>query len=317
MNIPMIQRCAFYTALLVSGLGAAWAQPEVEPSTAQISLAPSVYVSSDSDQFKIRHTRLDMVWADDAQDRTQGFRLTDLRYQSPGLRAHGQRAELIYTQGQVDYGQGLRLAAGLVQVAGQSTWVGDLAWAYPLNQHSTINLEAQRNVVESESSLPQGIASNALFGGIDYQFSQRWLLIGMAGHEAFSDNNRRQHLRTRVIFDLLPQHGVAAHWRYRRHHNSSENRNYFNPQRYQEHMLLLSWRERHQGWLWYALLGVGQERVNQGPSTGTRLLELTLSSPEYWGVVYSLNLGYNNSSNSQRSDRYSARHFRLTGTMAF
>ena len=286
----------------------AWAQAP-SPASHGLTLTPGVYASSDSDSFDIRRTSLDIQKP--TASYTQGIRITDLQYKSPGPRFSGQRIDWTYQQGDPNAGQGLQLALGISEVGSHQKLLGDLLWVHPLSQPLALNLEASRNWVESERGLAQGIVSTAGFASLEYQATDRLLLIGMAGQESFSDQNTRKHQRLRLIYDLVPTQGVAAHWKYRRYTNSNTSPSYFSPDNYEEHMALISWRQRHDGWMWYALLGLGQQRVNQGSSTSTRLVELRLTSPNPAPVNYGVHLGYSNSANGQRSDRYHYRFIKL------
>ena len=294
-------------ACALTGLGA-WAQGPT-PAGPSLTFSPAIDLSSDSDSFDIRRTSIDIQKP--TATHTHGIRLTDMQYKSPGTRLSGQRLDWTYQQGNPIAGQGLQLALGISEVANHQQVLGDLLWSHPLSKPLTLSLEASRNWVESELGLAQGLYSTAGFAILEYQATERLLLIGMAGQESFSDGNTRNHQRARVIYDLAPTYGVATHWRYRRYTNSSPNPNYFSPNTYEEQMALISWRRRHEGWMAYALLGLGQQQVNRGPSTSTRLLELRLTSPASARATYGVHMGYSNSANSQRSDRYHYRYIKL------
>jgi hypothetical protein len=106
-------------------------------------------------------------------------------------------------------------------------------------------------------------------------------MIGTAGYQHFSDDNERKHARFKAVFQPDLDLGLTFQYRYR-YYNSSPNetrRAYFNPERYQENMLLAGWRYRSSGWVTSVLAGAGSQTVADAPRGPSRLFEVGVDSP--------------------------------------
>lgn len=71
-------------------------------------------------------------------------------------------------------------------------------------------------------------------------------LVGLAAQQYFSDGNRRDHGRLRLIYQPSLDLGLTLQARYRTYRSSHEDvdRAYFNPKNYSEAMLAVGWRQR-------------------------------------------------------------------------
>jgi hypothetical protein len=119
-------------------------------------------------------------------------------------------------------------------------------------------------------------------------------MIGTAGYQHFSDDNERKHARFKAVFQPDLDLGLTFQYRYR-YYNSSPNetrRAYFNPERYQENMLLAGWRYRSSGWVTSVLAGAGSQTVLDAPRGPSRLFEVGVDSPLKDRQVLALRAGY-------------------------
>ena len=102
--------------------------------------------------------------------------------------------------------------------------------------------------------------------------------MGLAGTQFFSDDNRRDHGRLRLIYQPSLDLGLTLQARYRMYRSSEEDvgREYFNPEDYQESMLALGWRQRFAGWSAGLTAGLGREKS----------IRIRVSLPDYSNLTY-------------------------------
>lgn len=171
--------------------------------------------------------------------------------------------------------------AGLVRVGGRTRAVGDATWTFRPRPRTGFELIAAADVVETAPALEQGISYLFAGASAEQQFGERLTAVGLVGHQRFTDDNDRLHLRGRLIWLLVPEHGVTAQVRFRRFDGDEIVRPaaYFNPAEYDEWQAALTIRKRHAGWQWYGVAGAGTESVDGTDRKGTALVEFRAEGP--------------------------------------
>lgn len=197
---------------------------------------------------------------------------------------------------------GINLEAGLVRVAGYTRPVGDVTWGLRPAEGTGIELLAAAGLVETQSAIEQGIGYTFWGASIEQALVDRLTAIALVGYQPFTDDNNRVHFRARLIFDLLPEHGVTAQIRWRQYDSSKTDVGgaYFNPDDYQQWLGVLAFRKRDAGWVWSGAAGAGQERF-AGTTQTTYLAELRAEGPVAGSArlavlaVYNRSAGFSNS----------------------
>jgi len=154
-------------------------------------------------------------------------------------------------------------------------------YGFRLTDTTKAELMLNRDRVETQNSLNNGIYYTLGAASIEQQLFERLSAIVMAGNMYFSDTNTRPLVRAKLIYDLAPDYGLTGQLRYRQYRdtNTSVPNNYFNPSTYNEAMIAFGLRRRIEGWMLSGTAGVGRQTVNQDPSTTTQLYEISVTSP--------------------------------------
>ena len=183
---------------------------------------------------------------------------------------------------------------------------------YGFNATDITRVEAflSREWVETQNSLNNGIYYTLGGISVEQKIVDRLSGVITGGNMYFSDSNTRPFIRANLIYDILPEYGINVQARYRQFHDTNTNvvNNYFNPDNYNEGMLALGMRRFVQGWMLAGTLGLGRQRVNSDPSTGTQLAEVNVTSPYVGPAFFRTRLGYRKSAGFQGPD-YSYTYF--------
>lgn len=174
-------------------------------------------------------------------------------------------------------GAGLLATGGLSQVGDSLKAFLDATWNVRLSQTTGIELIGQRDFVETRAGLEAGTMTNFAAASVDYAATERLTLIGMGGLQYFSDDNRRWHLRGRVIYAVLPEQGLSVQLRARGYESSRAGGTlYFNPENYAQADIGLRLRRALGDWRVLAAVGVGRENIDRHDEEPTRYLEARL-----------------------------------------
>ena len=188
----------------------------------------------------------------------------------------------------------------------------DSSWSRQLRAGTGAELFINRDWVETQAALDAGTSHWFGGGSIDQQLRPQVSVMGMLGRQQFSNDNARNHLRLRAVYQPFVDVGFTVQARYREFRSEDARRNlgYFNPRDYQEKMLALGWRARFEpGWAVKATLGAGRQTIDDDPESATRLLEFALTSPYQNRWFFRVNGGYNRSASFQGPD-YSYRYLK-------
>jgi hypothetical protein len=257
------------------------------------AVSPAWSQSSDSDGLNIRkafatalpHYANGLKW--------QGVEWQEQRYQQNGSTLNGHGVN--YTAQDIDAitGMGYSLKVGVNQGPEKTTAIGDWNYNQALNNQLHWGVFASRDWVESIGALQQGIHYDLVGGNADYQVHPRVTLIGALAQTHFSDGQDRQQQRVRAVWDAWPDQGITLQWSYKHQLGEKDvvGSSYFNPERLNESMGLIGWRQRYEGWQWYARLGDGRQQVSSQDRTPARLAELQLTSPVHGDSYVKLRAG--------------------------
>lgn len=225
-------------------------------------------VSSDSEGFEVQKISAEYFPAD------IGIRATHYRYGNE-VTKDGQRVTAVGRAG--DYANGYSFDLGVARQSNHTQVVGDASYRKTFGVTGT-EVFASRDWIETERALSAGTTATFVGAAVDQPVGQHLTLIGVVGHQDFTDGNRRNHWRARVVYQPWVDLGLTAQIRYRAYKSKSQATTYFNPVDYDEQGLALSYRKRVQGWVLQGTAGVGREHVNH-VGKATRLLEISAQSP--------------------------------------
>jgi hypothetical protein len=251
------------------------------PLAAQ-SVIGSLFLSHDSDSF-------DEYRVSAGYSGEQGFGLAAgaMRYTAPGWSANGALLAGTYKeQGRM---RQVDASVGLARIDGQDQLVAGIDYLQRWETGHALGVSFERNIVNSQGGIEDGIVFNSLALVGDYVFAAPFNVGLAAGTTYFSDGNHRPFLRTRWNYSLDEQYGLNAYLKTRSYRNSDPDRpQYFSPEWLNEASLGLSSR-----WLaaqrvvFSAALDAGMQYTNSDnqPIWGAFLgLAAPRNSPIRWSV---------------------------------
>ncbi|MGN5477379.1 hypothetical protein ACTMU2_12180 [Cupriavidus basilensis] len=141
---------------------------------------------------------------------------------------------------------GWTLEGGIFTQGGHTLATVDGGYRLALAKRTSLEVFVNRDWVETQTALDRGV--HYTFGGValDQGIGPHVTVVGVAGQQYFSDGNRRDHGRLRLIYQPSLDLGLTLQARFRAYHSSQEDvgRAYFNPDHYSESMLAVGWRQR-------------------------------------------------------------------------
>ena len=280
-------------------------------------LSPTISAYSDNDQFKAVKAGIGLLpLYKDGQHYT-GIQALHHSFEQYEWKKDASQLSLVSESINPKNGLGHKVNLGLNQLGNHTLVNADMNYAMPLQEGTNAELFYNRDWVETRNSLDNGIKYDYYGGSLEQRLSERWTVIGLLGQHRFSDNNTRNHIRGKLIYDLLPEQGINLQLRHRQYRNSQEtNGNYFNPNKYEEQMVAVAMRQRVQSWMISGLIGVGRQKVNEDPRTSTHLYELEANSPITKSIVFKSKLGYGQSATFNGPD-YKYRYFNTSLIFSF
>lgn len=287
---------------------AAWAQApaanEGPDATRMAASIPDVFVASDSEGFITRKVGVGVYPLYEHGDRHTGLQLQRNAYSQSGWRAHGESVSLVHRAVNPRNALGYQVKAGIDQLDTRRTLTLDASHSMALSDTVTAEFVANRERVETQSGLRDGLHLTSAGAGLWHQANERLHAGGMLQVIRFSDGNTRTQLRLRGVYDLVPAYGITAQLRYRGFHASDTQvpRRYFNPGEFEEVMAAIGMRRRIAGWVLRGTVGLGRQQVNAEASTPTQLAELSVTSPVAGPVFWRTRAGYNRSLGLQGPD---------------
>lgn len=233
------------------------------------------YLSGDSEGFVSHRASVDGFVGYQHLDSKTGLRYTDYLFSQNGWSRSGQQLRLVANSVDRKTYDGWNMEAGMFSQSTHDLWTLNASYRKSLPAGPAIEFFANRDFVETQTALNQGTHFN--FGGasIDMPVNPHVTLVGLAGYQAFSDDNDRRHLRARAIWQPSLDLGLTLQLRYRWYDNSKTNVGgaYFNPSRYQEGMVVVGWKQRIGDWRTALTAGAGRQQIASNTSTLAQLLE--------------------------------------------
>ena len=288
-------RVGFSFVLIGLGLHAAGAvAADGEPSTPTMAAGPSFFASTDNEHFNTRRAGVDFFPSVQGQDAATGLRYRHHEFSQDGWSRSGEQLVLSARGALVAGVRAWQLETGPMSQGGHTLMTADGTYLLPIAKGTSAEFFINRDFVETRTALDRGTHFTFVGGSLEHQPHPKVTLIGTLGYQDFSDDNHRKHARFRAVFQPDLDLGLTFQYRFR-YYDSTPNetrRGYFNPERYQENMLLAGWRYRYSGWVGSLLAGAGTQSIAETPSGPSRLLEFGLSSPLAGQQLLAMRAGY-------------------------
>jgi hypothetical protein len=201
---------------------------------------------------------------------------------------------------------GVNAEAGVVQVAGHTRPIGDATWSLRPAPGTGVELIAAGGLVETHTALDRGIAYTLWGAGIEQALGERFTAIGFVAAQPFTDGNDRIHLRTRLVWDALPEYGITGQLRWRQYESrkSDVGGAYFNPDRYSQWLAGVGIRQRHAGWVWSGFLGGGEQDIKGTGTQPSYLAEIRGEGSLAGDIHLALNFLYSRAAAFSQSPNY-------------
>ena len=307
--VPLLMSLS--TASLANGL-------DENQTSSERAAGTEFFLSDDSEGFQTRKLSAEFLPQYKDADHYVGIRGSAYQYRADDWKRDGQKISFIGRDIESATGNGWTLEAGLFEQGDHTLLTFDGSYRAALAEKTAVELFANRDWVETQLALDAGTNFTFMGAALDQGLGEHVTLVGLAGTQFFSDDNRRDHGRLRLIYQPSLDLGLTLQARYRMYRSSEEDvgREYFNPKDYQESMLALGWRQRFAGWSAGLTAGFGREKINQDPSQSTRLFELNVQSPVRGSQFLRMNAGYNRSA-SFYGPNYDYRYIRGEWIMRF
>jgi len=278
---PSIHLAAIYALALPICAQASTLQESVDQtSNAQGLILPTLHFSSDSDNMRITKIGGGLLYRYTHPQHYTGLVWEQQRFSQSGQHVlNGQNLSWVTQHIDPTTALGYQLKAGYSTKPMRSLLTFDGSLAYALSPSTRVEWFASRDRVDSITALQNGTHYTLAGGALGYTLHPRLTAVASVAHTQFSDSTDRQQLRLRLIWDAIPQHGITLQLMHRNQRGDAASQGYFNPDRLQEHMAGVGWRDRFNGWLVAARMSAGQQQVNQGRWEPARLSELQVTSP--------------------------------------
>ena len=249
---------------------------------------PEVYVSSDSEGFLTNKYKASIYPLYSNAENYTGLQYQHNYFSQNNWNSTAEQYSLVTRAINPRNGLGYNLNVGYNLEGGYKLLTTDSNYSLMLTDTTRAELMVFRDRVETQNSLSNGIYYTMGGASIEQKVIDRLSVVLFGGNLFFSDTNTRPTIRAKIIYDLVPDYGITAQLRYRQYRDTNTNvaNNYFNPNTYSESMAAFGMRKRIEGWMINGTAGVGQQSIDQGPSTTTQLYELAVTSPVNAKDVY-------------------------------
>jgi hypothetical protein len=261
---------------------------ESKPSPQHAVSIPEVYVSSDSEGFLTNKYKASIYPLYKNAENYTGLQYQHNYFSQNNWNSTAEQYSLVTKAINPRNGLGYSVNVGYNLEGGYKLLTTDSNYSLMLTDTTRAEIMVFRDRVETQGSLSNGIYYTMAGASIEQKIIERLSVVILGGNFYFSDTNTRPTFRAKVIYDLIPDYGITAQLRYRQYRDTNTNvaNNYFNPNSYYESMVALGMRKRIEGWMINGTAGVGQQSIDQGPSTTTQLYELAVTSPVNAKDVY-------------------------------
>lgn len=269
-----------FVCLVAANISSVYAQVVPEKNK-QALVIPDLYFSSDSEGFSAYKYRAGYMPLYEYGEKYTGISYQHNYFTQNGWDSSAEVYTLFTKSINPRTGLGYNLNIGYNLENGHKLVTTDSNYGFQLTKTTKAELMINRDRVETQNSLNNGIYYTLGAASIEQQILERLSAIVLAGNMYFSDTNTRPIIRARLVYDLVPDYGLTAQLRYRQYRdtNTAVPNNYFNPSTYNETMVAFGMRKRIEGWMLSGTAGVGRQTVNQDLSTTTQLYEIAVTSP--------------------------------------
>lgn len=168
----------------------------------------------------------------------------------------------------IGWQQHVEVRAGLGRAAGWTRFEGLVQWEDRVTDATAVFASAERTPIVTPVTLEMGLFYDTFSVGTSVRAADHWMLVPVFFHQEFSDGNRRNGGRIRIIltpFDIPHStSAVGAELEVRAYRSTQPSvGTYFNPQRYhQEQIGLIGVHQFAPGWRIRWTAGAGSETVN-------------------------------------------------------
>ncbi len=254
----------------------AWMGVAAAQEGPRLALTTSLDISSDTDGFRAARARVGGLFPYENPWKYSGVALQSSRYLQGSFRETANGVLGIYRDQRRDTLAGVDIEAGVTRVAGRLRPIGDATWRIAATPTTAVDFGASADLVETPLAIERGIAYSFFTAGVEQQLGERFTVTGMGGYQRFTDGNERAHLRARLIWLAVPEHGVTLQMRYRQFDSrlSDVGGAYFNPDTYRQWLGVVAMRKRFEGWTLVSALGAGKERSETFDARNAYLAEL-------------------------------------------
>ncbi|MGE5668326.1 MAG: hypothetical protein ACM338_09035 [Betaproteobacteria bacterium] len=233
-------------------------------------------ISSDTDGFHAARYRAGVLYPYASYFDYAGVAVQDTRYSQGDWHRDAGGVVGFWRRQDPRTLAGVNAEAGIVQVAGHTRAVGDATWSLRPAPDTGVELLAAGDIVTTQKAIERGVGYGFFGASVEHTFPGRLTTIGLVAFQPFTDGNERTHLRARLIWQVLPESGFNAELRWRGYRSSTSDVGgaYFDPDRYQQWVGVLSLRRHIGSWTLGGGLGAGRERVNSTDTNPVRMAEL-------------------------------------------
>ncbi len=293
------------------------AEGEVERVGKQGLAIPNIFISSDSEGFHTNKYKMAYYPWYQHEKKYTGLEYQHSIFKQNTWQSDGDQINFVKKSISSDSNRGYYLSAGYNEQNKHGLLMLEGQLDFKVTDSTSAELAMNRERVEALNSLEQGIYYTLFNLAVEQQLNARWSMVAVGGALFFSDDNNRPFVKAKLIYELLPEHGITAQVRYRQFHSTrDDSNNYFNPNQYNESMLAFSIKRKIEGWIAQGIAGIGKQYVNDDPSTNAFLLELTITNPPMQQIFFRTRLGYNQSAGFQGPD-YAYRYLMEEMVFAF
>ena len=291
----------------------------VRSTHAQVAALGDVNGTSDADHFDAFHLRSGVLFGYASPFQYKGVATQITYYTQSNWQRDAPAIFVLWRNQKRDTLEGTIGEAGLVRIAGRIRLIGDATWSLRAGKKTGIELLAAGDLVETRRALEDATAYTFAGASVERQLTPRVTAIGLVGYQRFTDGNERLHLRGRLIWVLIPEHGISAQLRWRQYEANQLDVDsaYFNPHRYREWQGGLAIRKRHAGWTWTGNVAAGRESIDRARDQTTALAELRAEKLFDHGVRFVAHASYNRSAGFANADDYWYRSAGITLIMPF
>jgi hypothetical protein len=269
-------RCLIGAFALGKALSPATAHT-ADPTPADLAEAAGgieIFTSTDSDDTDVLKILGRALWKNDGRDKFQGIAIEQAWFTPQGQET--RRHQRVYLDVADDF-RGQWFGRARLGTDGH-TWLGS-ANVRSANWHQEFFLE--REIVETPQGLDQDIYYTLIGASLDLYASERDVLNGMAGVQAFSGKNERIHLRGSYVHALNSRLGLSVQLRGRYFHSTRPGEfDYFSPKNYVQLLPVIQMRRFDRaGWMYLVAAGLGAQRATRDSWQAARLVDVRIESP--------------------------------------